>query len=189
MNFTSYATLFLSLTPLSLIITTLFLILFQDEKNWSFYIFCISCFLIGFAIEVVGVNTNFPFGEYNYGKDLGFKVYNTPLSIGVNWLLLSLAIGSFSNSLSENKIIKILIASSIMVLIDFLIEPVAIHFNWWNWKNTLPDLYNYLGWFFTSVLIFTIYFQLNFGKKNNLSKPVLLILVIFFLANIVVQIF
>lgn len=184
-HFSQHAQLFLSLTPLCLCLTTLFLILFQQEKNTNFYVFCIVCFSFGFLIEAIGVNTGIPFGNYQYGNHLGFKIYSTPLVIGVNWLLLALTIGSFTTFLIDHKIMRILLASSIMVLVDFLIEPIAIYFNWWNWQNGIPDIYNYLGWFGASAIVFFIYYTLKFDKRNKIATEVLFILLLFFILNIV----
>jgi len=184
-HFTKHAQLFLSLTPLSLGITTLFLILFQQEKKINFYVFCIFCFFFGFIIEAIGVNTGIPFGYYKYGHHLGLKIFSTPLSIGINWLLLTLTIGSFTTYLVDHRIIRSLLAASIIVLLDFLIEPVAIYFNWWSWQNGAPDIYNYLGWFATSFVVFFIYYTLKFNKRNKIATEVLFILLMFFLLNIV----
>ena len=42
---------------------------------------------ITYAVEVIGVQTGFPFGDYQYGTRLGTTLYDTPPMIGVLWLL------------------------------------------------------------------------------------------------------
>jgi len=184
-HFSQHAQLFLSLTPLCLCLTALFLILFQQEKKTNFYVFCIFCFSFGYLIEVIGVNTGIPFGHYKYGNYLGLKIFETPLVIGINWLLLSLTIGSFTTFLIDHKIMRTLLAASIMVLVDFLIEPIAIYFNWWSWQNGAPEIYNYLGWFFASSIVFFVYYSLKFNKRNKIATEVLFILLLFFILNII----
>ena len=80
--------LFLQLTPINLLVTTVYAFVFH--KNWNFKFVCslIFIFLFGFFIEVIGVKTQAVFGTYNYGKTLGFKVFDVPLMMGFNWLLL-----------------------------------------------------------------------------------------------------
>ena len=63
-------------------------------KMLRFFIFAFS---IGFLVEVIGVNYGIIFGNYTYGKVLGFKVLNVPLMIGVNWFFLSIACGGISD--------------------------------------------------------------------------------------------
>ena len=38
--------------------------------------------------EAIGVNTGLLFGTYEYGANLGFKIFGVPLIIGVNWTVL-----------------------------------------------------------------------------------------------------
>jgi putative membrane protein len=42
-------------------------------------------FLIGFSVEAVGRHRH-SFGSYAYSDVFGFKIFDTPALIGVNWL-------------------------------------------------------------------------------------------------------
>jgi putative membrane protein len=46
----------------------------------------------GFFIEAIGVNTGLIFGNYVYKTTLGWKFLETPLIIGVNWILLTCSV-------------------------------------------------------------------------------------------------
>ena len=48
-------------------------------------------FLIGFSVEGIGVATAVLFGSYSYVSAFGFKLFETPIMIGVNWLFLALS--------------------------------------------------------------------------------------------------
>ena len=126
--------LFQTLTPLNLLVTAGILFHFEKEKTAHYFIFIIATFLIGFFTEVLGVKTGLIFGDYSYGETLGFKVLNVPLSIGLNWAILIYISGIVSNKLSGNFWLRISIGSFIMVLLDFLIEPAAIDFDFWIWN-------------------------------------------------------
>ena len=110
---------FLSTTPYVLSLTLLLLILNHDLSDKKSKIGLILIFLFGLIVEILGVNYGLFFGEYNYGANLGPKIYEVPYVIGFNWVLLIIATGSISDKLIKGKVIyKILFASFLMVLID-----------------------------------------------------------------------
>lgn len=172
--------LFQTLTPLNLLVTAGILFHFEKEKTAHYFIFIIATFLIGFFAEVLGVKTGLIFGDYSYGETLGFKVLNVPLSIGLNWAILIYISGIVSNKLSGNFWLRISIGSFIMVLLDFLIEPAAIDFDFWIWNSPNIPIQNYFGWFILSLLIHSIFQKLDFGKRNPLAVQLLIIQFIFF---------
>jgi putative membrane protein len=69
------------------------------------------------------------FGNYVYKTTLGWKFLETPLIIGVNWILLTCSVVySIENKIKSN--LGIAFASAcLLVLLDILIEPVAIQYN------------------------------------------------------------
>lgn len=129
-----------------------------------------TVFLIGYGVEVAGVNTGVLFGDYHYGSPLGWQIFNVPLMIGVNWVLLSLAAFGIANKLMDSAIAKVVLASILMVLLDFVIEPVAVTLDFWNWvalpenlEAALPRNYdiplqNYIMWFVTALGVNSIWY-------------------------------
>ena len=53
--------------------------------------------------------------------------------------------------------------------VDYLIEPVAIKYDFWHWKTLHPPLHNYLGWLFTALLVQGLFFTISFKKDNPLG--------------------
>ena len=90
----------------------------------SFFLLSIV-YSVGFVSEWFGVNGGFIFGDYIYGKSLGFKVGGVPLLIGVNWLLLTLASREIAIRFFSSPIFIVLFSAFIMLGIDCVIEPVA----------------------------------------------------------------
>ena len=88
---------FVLLTPLNLL-ASLSLILWHHPK-WDrpLSIFLLLCFFTGFLVELAGVQTGLIFGEYQYGEVLGWKIWGTPLIIGINWAMLVYASASSVN--------------------------------------------------------------------------------------------
>ncbi len=184
---TDYTSLFLPLSPYLLIFTAvclLYSIRGFDEKH--FYFLLIS-FLVGFGIEIVGVHTQFPFGNYSYGNNLGSKLFEVPLVIGVNWFILSYTCNVFSAFFSSTKFTRILIASSLMVFIDFWIEQVSEKLDFWSWEASTIPVQNYLAWFIMAFLLSIVFHKLKI--KGRQRFPVLiytLILMYFVFVNILV---
>jgi putative membrane protein len=166
---------FLSLTPLNLLINaTLLLFNHKNGRTIQWLVFFIIG-IMGFFIEVIGVNTGVIFGEYIYGTTLGWKLIETPLIIGVNWMMLTYAVVYTVGNSINNTIVKSFICAAILVILDFLIEPVAIAYDFWTWSNVAVPLKNYLAWFGIG-FVFS-YILCHFKKEsNNALAPFLLLL-------------
>ncbi len=176
-----YKELFLKLTSINLLISFIIVLLNQKEKNKHFILFCCIVFDLGFIIELIGVKTGFIFGNYNYGETLGFKLFDIPLIIGINWLLLIYCTGVMIEKVSENSITKSTIGALLLVFLDLLIEPVAIKYDFWAWENGIIPLQNYVAWFLISFIFLIIFNKLNFGKNNFVAKIFLAVQLIFFI--------
>ena len=177
----SYQNLFLSLTPFSLFISTILLFLNHKQFNKGFLIFCCITFLSGFFIEVIGVNTGIVFGEYGYGNTLGFKLNGVPLIIGINWLMLVYCTGSVFSRLNTNVFIKSLAGATLLVLLDIFIEPVAMKYDFWNWKNALVPFQNYIAWFLFAFLLLLVFYKSNFNKENKFATALIILQFVFFI--------
>ena len=140
-----------------------------------------AIFLFGLIVEILGVNYGLFFGEYSYGANLGPKIHEVPFVIGLNWVLLIIATGSVSDKLIKGKeIFKILFASSLMVLIDLLIEQSAPKLDYWEFTQSPVPLSNYIWWFIFSLCFQYIFFKTVKTKEYNLSSNILVIQFLFF---------
>jgi len=168
-------------TPLNLLITALLLFSFHQAWNISFYIFATICFAIGYFVEVAGIHTGEIFGEYHYGPTLGFKIWDVPLIIGLNWLILVYCTGIIAHQFFQNIFLKSLAGSMLMVILDFFIEPVAVSLDFWVWEGGEIPLQNFIGWFITSYIL-QIFFHLSkFEKHNYLARYVIYVQLGFFI--------
>jgi putative membrane protein len=171
---------FLSLTPLNLLVNAT--LLFVNHRNATYklgFVFLIVA-IAGYFIEVLGVTTGLIFGHYEYKTTLGFKFFETPLIIGVNWMLLTCSVVFSIESKIKSKLGVALASACILVALDILIEPVAMQYHFWNWKDAVVPLKNYIAWFVISfVLCFTVtHFKGN--SKNDLAPYLLILQFIFF---------
>lgn len=177
--------LFKIMVPAHLLLMTF--ILFFNHKDWNthFYVFLVSVFLFSFTLESIGTNTGVIFGEYTYLTTLGYKIFNTPLMIGINWIILVYSAGVYlhrlmpSNSASS-VLIKSLMGAAILTIIDFFIEPMAIKYEYWTWHGTTVPLQNYVAWFITAFVFMLVFNKLKFNKSNPIAHILLIVQSLFF---------
>ncbi len=186
-------------TPLHLLLMAGLLFFTQQKKTLHFYLFFIACFLIGFAVEVVGTSTGWLFGNYSYGTVLGPGLYSVPLIIGINWFIIIYCCGvsiqalltrltdrlSVQTGLAPKSIQTLSVVidgATLAVIMDWLIEPVAVKLGYWKWlDNGEIPLYNYICWFIVSVILLFFFKRLQFEKENKFAVNLLLIQAMFFL--------
>jgi len=170
----------LSLTPINLLISLSILIYADSNSSASMIRALLLCFSIGFLVEMLGVQTGFPFGNYSYGSTLGPKVFGTPLIIGVNWFLLSYLFFQLYRNLKKPPL-RVIAAATSMMLMDFLIEPVAIELGYWGWTNASIPWQNYASWWVISLVMQVILHKFIKPEANPVVKTLLLSQLIFFL--------
>ena len=136
-----------------------------NNKNQIFSLLLI--FLIGMFSEFIGVNYGLIFGEYIYGNNLGFKLFGVPFLIGLNWVILTVICANIASILiKNNSIIQIIILGTLlMLLMDFVMEPIAPKLDLWKFKNLVVPTSNYIGWLIISILTQTIY-NIQFKEKE-----------------------
>lgn len=175
-----YRETFLSLSFTNLIVSFLILMLARKQHSIKFYGYLLFIFIVGMGVELIGTKTGYLFGEYSYGKNLGFKFYGVPLIIGINWAVLTICSCSIAHYLNVNNFIKAIVSSALMTGLDFLIEPVAITSDYWTWEGEIP-LFNYVCWFLISFLLHLLFFKLKLAEKNKVAVALFVILAIFFI--------
>ena len=190
---------FLAATPFNLLLSFALLVWTQQEKNIYFFLFVFACFVIGVAVEMIGINTGILFGDYTYGKVLGYQVKQVPLLIGINWFIIMYCCGISIHTLlmkainriaaDTGKTPKALKALSVIidgatlaVFFDWLMEPVAVKLGYWVWNGdgSIP-IFNYLCWFVVSLVLLSVFHFAKFNKQNKFAVNLLLIQLMFFL--------
>lgn len=165
----NYWTPFILLTPINLLASLALILWNHPSKNTPLALFIGLVFIIGWSVEWFGVHTGLLFGEYVYGQTLGPKVAETPLIIGINWVMITYAAGMVVNqfALHLKSWLKIIIAAILMVGVDFFIEPVAPKLDFWSWQNDLVPIQNYWGWFWIALLVQFLFFKLIGNDQNK----------------------
>ncbi len=178
-----------------------FLIYFQEHWNVNAVLFLFFTFCAGFTIQAIGVNTvssinnifygGYPFGPFEYGVALGPKIFNTPVLIGLNWLILIYSMGILLKNLPYSKVQKSLLGSLMLLLYDIVLEAMAKRNEMWYWRTKLDPssninpipLQNYASWFLISFLLL-LYFYNAKAKLRNPIAPAVFIIMFFFIVAI-----
>lgn len=175
-----YADRFVTLSAFNLLLTAGLLIWGSPALDNQMIGAIGIAFVIGYWIEVIGVKSGVLFGEYAYGPNLGIKLLDVPLIIGVNWFILAFASYGIMRQLTNNKIAGALGAAALMTGLDVLIEPVAISLDFWSWTAEDVPLQNYLMWFLVSFIVQFIIQRISPQSSFKMSGATFIMQLIFF---------
>lgn len=170
-----------ALTPLNLLLTMAILLAFHRPWNKAFLGFAALVLLTGFMVEVIGIHTGLLFGHYRYGQALGPKLWDVPLLIAGNWLLLVYMTGVSVQTLAVPWWGRALLAAGLMVLLDLLIEPVAAVLDLWTWQGYRIPASNYWGWLGLGLLLQLCWQRTRIGHWNPLAPVVYGLQTLFFI--------
>lgn len=152
--------LFIWLTPVHLLVQGFLLAWASPLPAKQLAITALPLLILAWAYEWLGVHTGSIFGSYAYGPTLGLAIDGVPLLIGLNWWLLVVASCSLASRFVHKAWAVALVAASLMVALDVLLEPVAMKLNFWQWPSGHVPLQNYAGWWagaFVLCLAYSLY--------------------------------
>ncbi|MBM3178230.1 MAG: carotenoid biosynthesis protein [Bacteroidetes bacterium] len=183
-----------SLTPYNLLLTFFLIVWSRRSRESEFYQFLFLSFSIGWIAEWIGVNTGVLFGQYHYSRVLGLKIAGVPVLIGINWFIVMYSSGAaaewlvrvFEGGTMKVKLLSrtslvVLLGATLAVLLDWLMEPVAVMLGYWEWLNggSIPAS-NYQSWFIVSYVLIAFYRLLGFDKGNKFPARLYFLLILFF---------
>jgi len=176
---------FTRLIPFALVLSAAGLYFFHSKFNGTTITVYLTIYISAFVFETIGVNTGTIFGLYYYGKSLGFSVMNTPVIIGLNWLLLVYLTSSVLEKTKWPVAIQVPVASLLMVGYDLIIEQVAPLLDMWHWVYNAVPVRNYIAWFILAVVFHSLLKIFKINTKNRLAAVILICQTVFFLVLLV----
>ncbi|OON71197.1 hypothetical protein B0919_03230 [Hymenobacter sp. CRA2] len=172
---------YLQFMPLTLLLTAAVLLGFDRHSPAPMFgWFALTVMLVGFFVEVAGVQTNVIFGHYSYGTTMGPKLLDVPIIIGLNWLILTYVTGGLAQRLPLPGFVRALVAALLMVGMDVCIEPVAVHFGWWTWFADVIPMQNFKAWFAVSLILQVYLNRSNVQPGRNPLVPFVYMLQLLF---------
>jgi len=171
---------FSTLTPFSLVLSFALVLVYQPYWTRRYVLVYILVFLSTFATEIIGVKTGMLFGHYIYGSALGFKIFDTPILIGINWLLLIYCTEAIAQYFFSSKPVIIIAGALMMVGYDAVLEYVAPVTDMWSWDRPYPGLRNFLMWFLISLAFHAVFQWFDLKIENKPARYLFLFQFLFF---------
>jgi len=81
----------------------------------------------------------------------------------------------------KNIFTRVITGALILVLLDVLIEPVAMKFDYWHWAGNVIPIENYACWFLVSALMLYLFERFDFKKQSIVAPVFLLMQFLFFI--------
>ena len=158
---------FAGFTSVNILLMSIILFLNFKLNSKCHLLSFLSIFLIGMVTESLGANYGLIFGDYEYGNNLGFKLFGVPYLIGVNWIILTAISANIASFLTKNRsiVLTIIIGAILMLAMDFVMEPIAPKLDMWRFKNLIVPSSNYVGWLLVGLFTQTLY-NLYFKEKE-----------------------
>jgi len=177
--------LFIILTTYALLLSTYLLLLYHENYSKKDILVFLAIAVLGFFVEVLGVNTGLIFGSYKYGEGLGIKLFQTPLLIGVNWLFLTYTALSISDKITKNTYLQLIIAPTLMIVYDMVMEQLAPIMNMWSWAGSSIPMKNYIAWWLLGFLFTGILKRFKINTNNSLALLLFICQFIFFVVLLI----
>jgi putative membrane protein len=126
-----------------------------------------------YGIELLGVRTGWPYGEFTYGVDLGPMLFGeVPIGLPVfffplvlnSYLLVLLLLGRRAASTA----LRLLATLATVILVDLVLDPGAVGLGFWTYVT--PQFYgvpwsNYAGWLLSGTVA-VVCFDLGFDREG-----------------------
>ncbi|OAB47732.1 hypothetical protein PBAT_05435 [Paenibacillus antarcticus] len=132
--------------------------LFRNWKHGGLYLSIGLIWLSGVGIEMIGVQTGWPFGTYEYSDILGYRLLGVPFTLGFAWIAVVYNASLMSPTIGRyGKLVRALKVGLWTVILDLVLDPVAYHRSFWTWAEQ-GGFYgvpwsNYLSWFIIGALM------------------------------------
>ena len=115
----------------------------------------------GFVVEVLGVHTGVPFGDYHYTGGLGVSLFGVPVVIAFAWPMLAWPAALAARRLCRSFAARVAVGAWALAAWDLFLDPQMVAAGHWTWADPgahLPGvasvpLTDYAGWLVVSALM------------------------------------
>lgn len=157
-----------------------------------FAAWAVGVYVFTMLVEMAGVATGVVFGEYDYGNTLGWTVHGVPLVIGLNWVAITNGAVCIAHRALPfrpgvgRKARTVLLAAGLVAILDYLLEPVAMRLDYWQWAGDRIPPRNYQAWVIIAAIAAVCHPRLNrptveLGTDGRLAALYLTLMAAFFL--------
>jgi putative membrane protein len=127
----------------------------------------------GFAVEVLGVHTAVPFGDYRYTGGLGPVLAGVPVTVGLAWLMMAypstLVAARTTGARSRRAPGAVVVGAVALAGWDVFLDPQMVAAHHWRWSHPSPHLpgvvnvplSNFGGWLLVAVVMMAVLVPLS----------------------------
>ncbi|MFQ3293770.1 MAG: putative membrane protein [Halobacteriales archaeon] len=130
-----------------------------------------------YGIELVGVRTGWPYGEFTYGIDLGPMLFGD-VPIGLPVFFFPLVLNSYLLGLlllgkrARSRAIRLSSVLALVMVVDLVLDPGAVAINFWAYET--GGFYgvpwsNYGGWLLSGAVA-VVLFDIGFVREGLLRR-------------------
>jgi putative membrane protein len=118
----------------------------------------------GLAVEVLGLRTGLPFGDYAYSGSLTRTVLGVPWVVPLAWAMVAYPVLVAARRLARSAVVVALVGGWALASWDLFLDPMMTGEGYWSFTDTshaLPHVpgvpaVNYLGWLVTGVVMMAL---------------------------------
>lgn len=171
----------LKLTPINMLVSLVVLNLGYRPRA-RLYAAQTLVLLFGYFIEVAGVHTDWIFGSYRYLDNLGPKILDTPLIMGVNWVITVFCSASVVALFKLNHdMLRAALGAVLMVMMDLFIESICEKSGFWAWAHGEVPLRNFVAWLVIGFGIQYAVLKFKTSLNNYLGVLLYILQIVFFI--------
>lgn len=116
----------------------------------------------GLSLEILGLHTGWPFGEYSYSPSLGAQVFGVPIVVPFAWAMIAHPTLCAARRISNSW--AFFIGGFGLMAYDLFLDPLMVSAGRWKWNFTgshvpfTPDvpLSNTFGWLLAGMALIAI---------------------------------
>ena len=160
---------FLPATPIIILVSAVVVFLRYEKYRSSRVVAFIVIAVLAYLIELYGVKSGNLFGTYSYGNNLGWKLFDVPLIIGVNWAVLIIVAQQLTTHYIgiDNRFFSAISVATLMTMFDMLLEVLAPQFDFWSFTHfNYEPLENFIACFGVS-FCFGLFSYSHFRNQNR----------------------
>lgn len=131
---------YLFFSPHFIALNALFLVLYHKNWNKEAIAYILGAAIFGLGFEYLAQSTNAIYGPYSFGDILEPSIGNTPLVMGLYWLILTYSSASIATKFPvKNKYALSALGTALMLFLALLIQTPGYNLTFWYYaEDSIP---------------------------------------------------
>lgn len=172
---------YLYYTPYFILLNAFLLFVYHKEWNKSMVYFGAATLLLSFSIETLAIQTNNIYGNYSFGKTLGFSLLGVPLVLPIYYLVNSLSTACIVDKFPLKNIwLQSSMGALMMIVLTGFIHQVASPLDFWFIEGEHASFRFLTVSFLVGFVLQYLFLRLKISTKNPMAVYVYGGLLIFF---------